>query len=305
VAVVMRVGAKLDEVAAQRVAEQRRAAHSTMPVRALVRVRPELRAQVEHALTERAVEKSARKIEAPWPAVGKTSAEAMNQAIAAEAQRTGLAADKIGETLTKRLGVHGQSAGAQFATMFMGELGKVAPGVSSALGSLRGVAGAMEAIGGGGWPLPVAFWLMGTAAVEAGKHLYEIGAEFDKVARHRRNPTGKMGNDLTELVPSVDHVAVHTASSLEAVGDIAGRVAQAFHVSGEPLEALTKQIADLNRMTGEKLNVRDLGKVMRAFGMDANQATGALDSLKVASENTGAPVGELLEVAEICWPAGP
>lgn len=302
--VVMRVGAKLDEAQAQRVADRAERTFNDAGARAGHGFGQSFQTQVESALTERALEKSSAKIVAQMARTGKTGAEAMNQAIASEAARTGLAADAIGAKLTERLGVHGQSAGAQFTSMFMGELGKVAPGMAATFNTVRTVgAEAMEAIGGGAMAAVGGVVALGGAAVEAGKKLYEIGEGFDNVAKKVEIQTGKMGADLAELTESIDHVAVRTASSLDSIGGIAAGVSQAFHVTGEPLEALTKQIADLDRMTGENLNVREFGKTMRAFGLDASQSADALDSLKVASEHTGAPVGELIHSLNELGPA--
>ncbi|HXS24227.1 MAG TPA: phage tail tape measure protein, partial [Gemmatimonadales bacterium] len=292
----MKVGAALDERAAQRVADRAERTFGDAGARAGRGFSQNFNTTVEAALTERAVEKSARKIEAQLARSGKVGAEQMNAAIAAEASRTGVAADKIGEALKARLGVHGQSAGQHYADMFMGQMGRIAPEVTNLLSGVgRAGASAMEAVGIGATAATAGLAALAVGAGVATDKLYEIGSHFDLVARKVEIQTGKMGEDLKGLTESIDHVAVHTASSIDQIGGIATSVSQAFHVTGAPLENLTKQIADLDRMTGENLNVRDLGKVMRAFGMDANQSSVALDELKVASENTGAPMEELLD----------
>lgn len=295
-AVVMRVGAALDDKATQKVAERAEKYFADAGARAGSGFGRSFEEQVERALSEKTLQKSARKLEAQMTRTGKTSGEAFNQAIANEAVRTGQAADKIGQALTQHLGVHGGTAGRQFTQTFMGEIGKAVPGVGNAMESVGKVGTmAMEAIGGSAVAVTAGVVAIGVAAVAAGVKLYDIGASFDNVSKSVEIQTGKMGSELAGLTDSIDHVATVTASSLGDIGNIAGAVTQAFHVSGEPLENLTKQIADLNRMTGEQTNVRDLGKVMRAFGLDASVAGGALDELKVASENTGAPVNELLQ----------
>lgn len=294
--VVMRVGAALDERAAQRVADRAERHFNDAGARAGRGFSQSFNTSVEATLTERTIEKSARKIEAQLTRAGKTGAEQMNQAIAAEAARTGVAADKIGEALQSRLTVHGHLTGQQFATAFMAEIDKVSPGVAHALSGLHSVGREVgEVIGAGGMKAAAGVVGIGVAAAEVTKHLYDMGERFDTVSRNVEVQTGKMGGNLRELTGSIDEVAKHTASSLEQIGGIAASVSQAFHVTGAPLENLTKQIADLDRMTGTNLNVRDLGKVMRSFGMDASQAQVGLDSLKVASENTGAPMDELLD----------
>lgn len=296
----MRVGAKLDEAQAQRVADRAERTFNDAGVRAGQGFGSSFQAQVEDALHERALEKSARRIESQMARTGKTSAEAFNQAIAAEADRTGLAADKIGSTLTERLGVHATSAGQEFAATLSNELSKVAPMLGGIVDVARGAASSIGAAGGiaaGGVAA------IGAAAVESAHKLWEVGETFDNVAKSVEIQTGKMGSDLEALTSSIDHVAIKTASSIDSIGGVAASVSQAFHVTGEPLEHLTKQISDLDRMTGEHLNVREFGKTMRAFGLDATQAGDALDSLKVASENTGAPLGELVSALNTIGPA--
>src|ERR1700758_1908463 len=113
-AVVMRVGAALDERATQRVADKAERTFADAGARAGKGFGADFQTQVERALDEKAIEKSARKIEARLARAGKTGAEELNQAIAAEAARTGLAADAIGAKMTQHLGIHGQSAGREF-----------------------------------------------------------------------------------------------------------------------------------------------------------------------------------------------
>jgi hypothetical protein len=76
----------------------------------------------------------------------------------------------------------------------------------SGIGSAGRVA--MEAVGGGAVGAAGGVLALGAAAVEAGKHLYEIGQNFDNVAKSVEIQTGKMGGDLRELTESIDRVAV-------------------------------------------------------------------------------------------------
>jgi hypothetical protein len=67
VAVVMRVGAQLDERAAQRVADKAERTFNDAGARAGKGFGTNFQSQVESALNERAVERSARKLEAAPP----------------------------------------------------------------------------------------------------------------------------------------------------------------------------------------------------------------------------------------------
>jgi phage-related minor tail protein len=105
-----------------------------------------------------------------------------------------------------------------------------------------------------------------------------------------------MGADLDALNQSVKNVGANTASSFEQIADIASRASVAFEgLSGQPLEDLTKHVADFNRMTGETVNVRDFGEALRGFGVDGADAKDVLNELAAVSEQTLIPVNELVE----------
>jgi hypothetical protein len=77
-AVVMRVGAALDERAVQRVADKAERQFADAGARAGKGFGVDFQTQVERALDEKAIEKSARKIESRLARAGKTSAEQFN-----------------------------------------------------------------------------------------------------------------------------------------------------------------------------------------------------------------------------------
>lgn len=252
--------------------------------------------QLDRALDERALDAAGRRLATSFAKHGKTSADEFSAALKNEADRTGLGVDAIGEALKTRLAGHGRKSGEAFTEQFTEQLSSVAPQVGNAL---SGVTSVVSKMGGdfsvAGLAAAGGVAAIGAAAIETTKHLYEIGERFDEVAKSVEIRTGKMGSDLEALTGSIDNVATRTASSIETIGDIGGRLSQSLGVSGQPLEDLTKQVADLDRMTGETLNIRDFGKVIRGFGMDGAQASQVLDDLYAASTRTGAPVNELVE----------
>jgi Transglycosylase-like domain/Phage-related minor tail protein/Peptidase_C39 like family len=256
----------------------------------------EFTTQLERGLDERAISRAAGRLDTHFAKAGHTSGEAFTAALQAEADRTGLGTNQIGQALTERLGGHGKAAGHEFGQKFLGELSNVAPQAANALSGVTKLGSELgSVIGKGGAEAAGGVVAIGAAAIEVTKHLYEMGSRFDEVSKSVEIRTGKMGSDLEALTTSIDNVARRTASSIETIGDIGGRLSQSLDVSGKPLEDLTKQIADLDRMTGETTNIRDLGKVFRAFKVDGADMGSALDALYAASTRSGAPVNELVE----------
>lgn len=255
-------------------------------------------------LDDRALSASVRRLESEFSKGGKTSADAFHAALAAESARTGVAADKIGAELTKHLKAHGEFAGDAFVQGFTNKLSYAAPQFGNILSGVGRAAKAMGIeVSAGAAAGAAGVASLGAAAILVTDKLYKIGETFDNVSKSVEIRTGKMGSDLEALTTSIDHVATRTASSIEKIGGIGGQVSVAFGLSGKPLEDLTKQIADFERMTGENVNIRDFGKMMRGFGIDGADAGKALDDLYNTSTHTLAPVGELMESLKKLGPA--
>lgn len=205
------------------------------------------------------------------------------------------ASEEFGTKFAEDMPRHGETAAARLIEGFSSGLGNGIPGVGNLLSGLTRAGSEMGAgISAGGLVAAAGVAAIAAAAVVVGDELYKVGERFDAITDGLAIRTGKTGEELNSLADSVNRVGTYTASSLEQIGDIAGRVSQSFDVSGAPLEKLTSQIADLDRMTGENLNVRAFGQTMRGFGEDANSASSDLDRLYDASTRTGVPVNELV-----------
>lgn len=217
------------------------------------------------------------------------------------------AADTEAATMERRFGEAGTRAGEQAGSNLMSgllkHLSSAAPEVANALSGITGIAGEMGAIfteAGGGAVAAIA--AIAVATVTTGDALVHLGAQFEEISNTIAWRTGKMGSDLEALAANVDNVGKNTASSFEKIGDIGGRVSQSLGLAGKPLEDLTKQIADLDRHTGETLNVRDFGRVISAFGIDAKNAGSVLDELNNASQRSGDTVNELVAALQRTGP---
>lgn len=136
---------------------------------------------------------------------------------------------------------------------------------------------------------------IGLAAVVVGKQLYDLGATFDDIADGIVVRTGKVGDELNDIMTQVKDAARNAPVPLGDLGDVAGQVVQSLHMTGEPLQAMIENVGNLNDMTGEKLNLREFGKIMRQFKIDINKdGVTTLNQLFNASRDTGIPINDLI-----------
>jgi hypothetical protein len=202
----------------------------------------------------------------------------------------------LGATFTRAFSAAGSNFSAGLSAglkQTIGEMGALDSSAESALGGMAlKAAGAAAGVG-----------LIATAAVKAAEALYDVGAQFDAVSDRIAVRTNSLGDDMDNLNNSLREAFRNSSSSLEEVGDVLGRVSQSLHLTGQPLSDVTTQIADLNRMTGENLNIREYGQVLAQFGDGAGSAANALDMLYAASAKSGIPLNELLTNLRNAGPA--
>lgn len=198
---------------------------------------------------------------------------------------------KVGEQFSKSVGASVQQA----SSGLRGSLNEMVSGITSQFGKAgKSVDSVFQSIPSKAALGAGAVLGIGTAAVLVGKQLYDLGAQWDEVVDSAAGRTGLLGDNLTALTNSIKETANVTASSIPEIGDIASRVTQSLHLTGKPLEEMTKNIADLNALTGDQLNVRELGKAYRAFGVDVRDQVPELNALWNASTATGIPINELI-----------
>ena len=165
----------------------------------------------------------------------------------------------------------------------IGELGILGKTADSALGGIP-LKAAAAATGIG---------LVAVAAVQTGQALYDIGERFDNVADRISARTNAIGGDMDRLNESLRESFRNSSSSLEQVGEVLTGVTQSLHLTGQAAVEVTNQIDDFTRMTGQSVNIRELGRALAGFGVDASQAASTLDMLYTASAGSGIPIDEL------------
>jgi TP901 family phage tail tape measure protein len=173
-------------------------------------------------------------------------------------------------------------------------------GMKDAIGGLVTKMGGVAVIAAGA---ATAIGVVGAAAIAGAKEVYDLGARFDELSDKLAIKTGATGAGLQVLTDTVKGLAPTTASSISAIGDVVGSVSQGIGLTGDQLAAVSKNIVDLNRLTGQDVNVRELGKAWRAFGVDASDQVGTLDQLLQASQKTGLDVNSLIGTVTKAGPA--
>lgn len=180
------------------------------------------------------------------------------------------------------------------------KLGGDAGGLAGKLVNLGGVTGrlgpALATLGSAGVAGAAAagIALVAASAVAATVKLYGLGAQWDEVSDNLRIKTGATGSALDGLEASVKRLGQTVPLSHAQLGDVIADTNTALRLTGPELEATSAAIADLGRMTGENVDIRQLGKAFRAFGVDAKDQVPALDSLFNAGKNLGIGANELI-----------
>lgn len=139
---------------------------------------------------------------------------------------------------------------------------------------------------------------LGVAAVAVGKNLYDLGATWDSISDSITAKSGKVGAELAAITDQVARVSTTTAATQQELGNIAGSAVSSLRLSGTALGDMVKQIADLNKLTGQETNIRGLGLAFRMFKVDGEQQIPFLNELYATFQKTGIPVNDLIETLD-------
>jgi hypothetical protein len=135
---------------------------------------------------------------------------------------------------------------------------------------------------------------IGLAATGVITELYKVGEEWHNITKSIITNTTDTDTQVKGLIEDIKSTAQDTAAPIEDIADVATRLHRAFGLTGQPLEQLTHQISDLNELTGEKLNIPDLVKTMRGFGIEVTDTSKTLDQFYDMHKQSGKSVNDLL-----------
>lgn len=150
----------------------------------------------------------------------------------------------------------------------------------------RGLKKAMVGLGG---------LLAGGALV---KGVYGIGASFDAMTDTIIVGTGASGEALEELRQSAIDIAKQVPISFEQAGDYVQDLNTRLGLTGENLEDVAVQLAKIENITGEGVDVEAFSGAMSIWGESADEMATDLDYLFVVSQSTGIGINDLLSILE-------
>ena len=120
-------------------------------------------------------------------------------------------------------------------------------------------------------------------------------SEVDKGQDALVKLTGATGDQLEAMQTSMENLATSMPTTFEEAGNAIGEVNTRFGVTGEQLETLSGQFikfASLNN-TDVSSSIDSVQKAMDAFGLQAEDASGFLDTLNAVGQNTGISMDSL------------
>ena len=107
--------------------------------------------------------------------------------------------------------------------------------------------------------------------------------------------TGATGDQLKAMEQSMNNLATTMPTTFEEAGEAIGEVSTRFGLTGDALEDLSGQFikfASLNN-TDVSSSIDSVQKAMDAFGLQAEDASGFLDTLNAVGQNTGISMDSL------------
>lgn len=129
---------------------------------------------------------------------------------------------------------------------------------------------------------------IGVAAAASWK---EVDAGLDTI----QVKTGANAEQMAEFETIMNNIAKTVPIGFEDIGTAIGEVNTRFGLTGDALEDLCVQMIQFAEINGTDLNstIDSTSKVMAAFGLSADDASGFLDALNVVGQQTGVDVATL------------
>lgn len=137
--------------------------------------------------------------------------------------------------------------------------------------------------------------VVGAAAGGAGAALYSIGSSFDSAYDTIRVRTGLTGEALGSLQESFRNVVRNTPTDFGSASEAIAGLNQRLGLTGQPLEAVSRRMLELSRLTETDLNgnVENLTRVFGDWGIQAGQMPATMDQLFRATQQSGVGMDQL------------
>lgn len=137
---------------------------------------------------------------------------------------------------------------------------------------------------------------IGLAVAGATKELYDLGAKWDDIGDSITGATGKIGPEVDAMVASIQQVYENSTLSAEAITKFGEGAMTSLHLSGGAAKEMVQALSDIQEVTGQIVETRDLGKSFRMFDIkDVQAEKDMLDDLRGASQATQIPINNLVD----------
>ena len=133
------------------------------------------------------------------------------------------------------------------------------------------------------------------AVAGVGLALVKIGDEFTKSYNNIRAGTGATGAELEGLKQEFRDLAGRVPQDMDAVSSAIADVNTKMGLTGDDLENTTKKFLDMSRLMGTEVEpmIKTVSDSMGVFGVDVSETGQILDSLALASQQSGVPMEQL------------
>jgi hypothetical protein len=129
--------------------------------------------------------------------------------------------------------------------------------------------------------------------VAAGAGLIAVGDTMDEVFDTIRIGTGATGPQLAGLEQSFKNVAGTVSADLTETGSVLADFNTMAGATGTDLESLTRTFLNLEKITGEDLDVENVTRLFGDWGVATKDQASTMDDLFRVSQTTGIGIGDL------------
>jgi len=157
---------------------------------------------------------------------------------------------------------------------------------------------ALQAIGvAGGALLAAGIMAAATAVVAITALMWNSANTLDAAYDNIQTRTGATGAELEGLKADFEAVFTSVPTDAETASNAIGILNSSLGASGPVLQDISANVLEFSRLTGTDAaaNAETFSQVVQNWNIPLDQASGSLDVLFVAAQNTGVPVDSLMQ----------
>lgn len=140
----------------------------------------------------------------------------------------------------------------------------------------------------------------GKAVAEAGKYLYNLGAEFDDAVDTIRIGTGATGDALEALTDDFNAVYSAVPTTMEDAAQAISDYNTRLGLTGDELQELSIQAIQVSDMLGDDLGsvIEESSQAFQQWNIDADDMADAMDYVFKVSQSTGTGFTDLMSTVQ-------